>query len=65
MTEVQSAIGRYQLRKLKSWNKIRRRNASIIQNIALKFPEFLHVPHLPTHSNHAFIDVTFKLKKIL
>ena len=33
MTEVQSAIGRYQLRKLKSWNKIRRRNASIIQNM--------------------------------
>ena len=33
MTEVQSAIGRYQLRKLKSWNKIRRRNASIIQTL--------------------------------
>ena len=63
MTEVQSAIGRYQLRKLKSWNKIRRRNASIIQNIALKFPEFLHVPHLPTHSNHAFYRCYIQVKE--
>ncbi len=63
MTEVQSAIGRYQLRKLKSWNKIRKRNASIIQNIALKFPEFLHVPHLPIHSNHAFYRCYIQVKE--
>ena len=63
MTEVQSALGRYQLRKLKSWNKIRKRNASIIQNIALKFPEFLHVPHLPIHSNHAFYRCYIQVKE--
>tara|TARA_A100001015_G_scaffold254403_1_gene295167 strand:- start:152 stop:1327 length:1176 start_codon:yes stop_codon:yes gene_type:complete len=63
MTEVQSAIGRYQLRKLKSWNKIRKENASIIQNIALKFPEFLHVPHFPVHSNHAFYRCYIQVKE--
>ena len=32
MTEMQSALGRAQLKKLKEWNKIRRRNANIMQS---------------------------------
>ncbi len=40
MTELQSAIGRIQLRKLPSWLKKRRANASLLSK------EFIHIPAL-------------------
>ncbi len=51
MTEMQGALGRYQLNKMKSWNKLRIRNGKRIEKIFEKFegsiefyryPEYIH-----------------------
>ncbi len=57
MTEMQSAIGRIQLSKLKNWNKLRQRNASEIIRVLKKFPQLVEVPTVPDHVNHAFYRV--------
>ncbi len=57
MTEMQSAIGRIQLSKLKNWNKLRQRNAFEIIRVLKKFPQLVEVPIVPEHVNHAFYRV--------
>lgn len=53
MTEVQSAIGRLQLRKLSNWLEARRRNAAILQTCFAELPG-LRVPVAPAHAGQAF-----------
>lgn len=53
LTEMQSAIGRIQLRKLPDWLQIRQRNASILCNHLSKL-DCLRVPWPPDHIRHAF-----------
>ena len=53
LTEIQSAIGRIQLRKLADWQAIRTRNALIL-NSRLGDHPMLKVPKLPGHLTHAW-----------
>lgn len=54
MTEMQAAIGRIQIRKMKSWNRLRNRNASRLLEVCNKFPNALRTPLVPTKDLHAF-----------
>lgn len=53
LTEMQSAIGRIQLKKLPTWTKIRRRNASILQERFSSIPS-LRVIIPPPYIEHAY-----------
>lgn len=52
LTEIQSAIGRYQLTKMPEWHQQRLQNAMQIWNAAKNIPG-LRVPDCPTHIEHA------------
>ncbi len=53
LSEVQSAVGRVQLRKMPEWSEARRRNAAILNACMDRHP-VLRVPSVPAHSEHAF-----------
>ena len=53
MTEVQSAVGRVQLRKLQNWIEKRRRNAEILTNAFLNIPA-LRVTVPPDNVVHSY-----------
>lgn len=53
LTEIQSAIGRLQLKKLPEWIRIRRRNASILTQ-ALEGIDCVRVPEPPPHIHHSY-----------
>ena len=53
LTEMQSAIGRIQLRRLAQWQAARRRNAEAIYQAAGTCPA-LRVPEVPGHIDHAW-----------
>jgi dTDP-4-amino-4,6-dideoxygalactose transaminase len=53
MTELQAAVGRYQIKKLDSWIKIRNRNAKKIYNICKKY-DFIDYREIPSHIKHAY-----------
>lgn len=53
LTEMQSAIGRMQLKKLANWLKIRQRNASILTKAFTKIPAF-RVTQPPPNIKHAY-----------
>ena len=53
LTEVQSSIGRIQLRKLEKWNALRNRNAMILKNI-LRSSTLLHIPEVPNNLRHGW-----------
>ena len=53
LTEIQSAIGRIQLRKLPVWTGLRRRNAAILTERLGRIPA-LRVPMPPAQGGHAF-----------
>ena len=53
LTEMQSAIGRIQLRKLPEWVKIRRRNAAILTEAFSSIPA-LRITIPPDHVGHAY-----------
>lgn len=53
LTEVQSAIGRLQLKRLPEWHTLRHRNALIMIN-ALADLAAVRVPQPPEHLNHAW-----------
>ena len=57
MTEMQSTIGRIQLKKMNKWNKLRQRNAFEIIRVLKKFSPLVEVPFLPDYLNHAFYRV--------
>ncbi len=52
LTEIQAAIGRYQLKKLDQWNKKRKFNAHYIWNQCQKIKNVI-VPHVPKNFTHA------------
>ncbi len=52
MTEIQSALGRYQLKKLKSWSEQRLKNSYTIWNYA-KSIDGLVAPIIPEYIDHA------------
>jgi len=52
LTEIQSAIGRMQLRKLPVWTRLRRRNAAILTARLSRIPA-LRVPTPPANVGHA------------
>lgn len=53
LTEMQSAIGRVQLRKLDDWLRQRRHNAGVLRE-ALEACPGLRVPQPPDHVGHAY-----------
>ncbi|MCM2678916.1 DegT/DnrJ/EryC1/StrS family aminotransferase [Echinimonas agarilytica] len=52
LTEMQSAIGRIQLKRMPQWTSIRQRHAKAL-NDALKQFEFIRIPDLPDDIEHA------------
>ena len=62
MTEMQAAIGRYQLKKLDSWIKKRRRNAAFLKKVCDKFPKILRTPFPPKSLNHSYYKFYTYLK---
>ncbi len=54
MTEVQSALGSYQIKKLKKWRSIRERNAYLIREVFREFPDLIRVDDVPSHVKHAW-----------
>lgn len=53
MTEVQSGVGRYQLKKLDKWVKVRETNAAILDSFFKKF-SLLRIPTKPNNISHAY-----------
>lgn len=54
MTEMQAAIGRIQLKKMKSWTKLRNRNASRLLEVCNNFPSILRTPVVSSKDLHAY-----------
>jgi len=54
LTEMQSAIGRIQLRRMADWHRARTANAERILAVAEKFPGALRVPRPPADVEHAW-----------
>ena len=52
LTEMQSAIGRIQLKRMPEWTAARTRNALALAEVCRKF-DFLRVPVIPAHITHA------------
>ena len=53
MTEIQSAVGRLQLKKLNRWIKVRRKNADILDKHFKSFNAYVRVPSIPKNIKHA------------
>ena len=64
MTEMQSALGIYQLEKMESWSRIRERNASIYLN-AIKHIGLVNGPILPQDYKHAWYKLYLTLNPTL
>lgn len=62
MTEVQASVGRYQLKKLLNFIKIRKRNADIIYNV-LKSSKIAKIPKIPSYISHSFYRCNVILNK--
>ena len=53
LTEVQSALGRLQLRRLAQWSAARKRNADALASACSQF-DAIRVPAVPEHVRHAY-----------
>ncbi len=53
LTEMQSAIGRIQLKRMPAWTEIRNKNADKIFQVCQQYP-WLIVPKVPAHIIHAY-----------
>ncbi|GGD54180.1 DegT/DnrJ/EryC1/StrS family aminotransferase [Lacimicrobium alkaliphilum] len=53
MTEIQSTVGRIQLRRMPDWHQQRENNAHCLQSVAASLPG-LRVPSIPRHIQHAW-----------
>lgn len=62
LTEMQSALGRIQLKKMKSWTKLRNRNASEIYK-AVEDLSIVNIPSIPEYIEHAFYKCYILLNK--
>jgi len=54
MTEMQGAIGRIQLKRMKDWHQARTENANTIMESFESYPELFRVPRPPDHIEHAW-----------
>ena len=54
LTEMQSAIGRIQIKKLPEWHQRRAQNAKQILDCCENFPQLLRVPRPPSDIEHAW-----------
>lgn len=63
MTEMQAAIGRYQLTKIQEWNLKRNYNANKILSSCNKFSKFMIAPKCPNHSEHAWYKCNVYVKQ--
>jgi len=54
MTEMQAAIGRIQLKRMKNWHKARTENANTIMESFESYPELFRVPRPPDLIEHAW-----------
>ena len=54
MTEMQAAIGRIQLKRMREWHQARTDNANAIMESFECYPELFRVPRPPIHSEHAW-----------
>ncbi len=54
LTEMQSAIGRIQTRRMPEWHKARTNNADQILDCCDRFPKLLRVPRPPSDIEHAW-----------
>ncbi len=62
LTEMQSSIGIFQLKKLNAWNKIRERNANILIQ-SLKHLKILSFPKLSSRIHHGWYKLYFTLNQ--
>ncbi|MDC0181020.1 DegT/DnrJ/EryC1/StrS aminotransferase family protein [Pseudomonadota bacterium] len=62
MTEMQSSIGRIQLKKMKKWSDIRQDNANQIYQSIAHIPSAV-LPIIPEHMSHAFYKCYVMLDK--
>ena len=53
LTEMQSAIGRYQLKKLNNWVKKRRKNAKYLENIFKQYPSQFSIVNMYKEYYHS------------
>lgn len=63
LTEMQSAIGRVQLRKLPEWHRLRVRNAEILRHGLQSVPA-VRIPELPPFLEHAWYKFYFFVNPI-
>lgn len=63
MTEMQAALGRVQLQKMATWNKLRNRNANAISTCLSKFPDLIYQSEVPHYINHAYYRVYAYIKE--
>ena len=52
LTEMQSAIGRIQLKRMKEWTKVRGRHAAKLVHVCREF-ECIRIPEIPDYIQHA------------
>ena len=57
MTEMQGVLGRYQLKRMDSWNKLRIRNAKRIEKIFENFEDSIDFYEVPEYINPAYYRV--------
>ncbi len=62
MTEMQASIGRIQLAKLNTTNRLRNRNANNLINIFRKYPDYFIIPTLESYMRHAYYKFYVYLK---
>ena len=54
ITEMQAAIGRIQIKKMRGWHAARKKNAESILEICERFPSIIRVPESPEYIEHAW-----------
>lgn len=57
MTEMQSAIGRIQIKKMQRWNQLRNRNAEKINMTLSNFSSLVELPYTPAYVQHGYYRV--------
>lgn len=57
MTEMQSAIGRIQIKKMQRWNQLRNRNAEKIHMTLSNFSSLVELPYTPAYVQHGYYRV--------
>ena len=54
ITEIQSAIGINQLKKINMWNNIRKKNSNLLDRVFLKYNKIFRIQKVPKYIKHAW-----------